>query len=213
MAENLTILRNDQARDLFPLVGGLPVTAPEFVAVRGDQAALRGRKLALFSSIKCPGDIILKTFDLAQHLRDQGMTVIGGFHSPMEQECLRILLRGKQPVIWCPARSIEGMAIRRELRPPLDDGRLLILSPFEQKHRRQSAELAAIRNRFVAAVADAIFIAYASPGGKIEELAREAWTWKKPLYTFASPYNEALVKMGAAVEPDADMISVLNAGR
>jgi len=206
-------LHKEDAPQLFARLVRTHSYAASHVTVLGTTAAIQGRKLALFSSVKCPGDIILKTFDLAQHLRDQGVTVIGGFHSPMEQECLRILLRGKQPVIWCPARSIEGMAIRRELRPPLDDGRLLILSPFEQKHRRQSAELAAIRNRFVAAVADAIFIAYASPGGKIEELAREAWTWKKPLYTFASPYNEALVKMGAAVEPDADMISVLNAGR
>ncbi|HUW32939.1 MAG TPA: hypothetical protein VM223_15130 [Planctomycetota bacterium] len=117
---------------------------------------------------------------------------------------LRILLRGKQPVIWCPARSIDGMVIRRELRPSLDEGRLLILSPFEEKHRRQSAELAAIRNRFVAAVADSILIAYASPGGKIEDLAREAWTWK-PLYTFASPYNEALVMLCPPL-PNADAL-------
>ena len=92
------------------------------------------------------------------------------------------------------------------MRPPLDEGRLLILSPFEEKHRRQSAELAAIRNRFVAAVADSILIAYASTGGKIEQLAREVLTWKKPIYTFASPYNEGLVKMGAvAVPPDNNL--------
>jgi len=199
-------LCSNEVHNLAAIVGqceGLSAERTDQIASIGDPAALQSRKLALFSSVKCPGDIILKTFDLAQHLRDQGVTVIGGFHSPMEQECLRILLRGKQPVIWCPARSIERMVIRRELKAPLDDGRLLILSPFEKKHRRQSAELAAIRNRFVAAVADAIFIAYASPGGKIEQLAREAWTWKKPIYTFASPYSEALVKMGAvAVEPD-----------
>jgi len=171
---NPVILTTEEAAGLFPCLTIAFSGSVGVIAVRGDHAALRGRKLALFSSVKCPGDIILKTFDLAQHLRDQGVTVIGGFHSPMEQECLRILLRGKQPVIWCPARSIDGMVIRRDLRPPLDDGRLLILSPFEEKHRRQTAELAAIRNRFVAAVADAIFIAYASPGGKIEELAREA---------------------------------------
>jgi len=43
--------------------------------------------------------------------RDDGVTVISGFHTPVEKECLRILLRGSQPVIICPARSIEGMRI------------------------------------------------------------------------------------------------------
>jgi len=162
---NPVILTTEEAAGLFPCLTIAFSGSVGVIAVRGDHAALRGRKLALFSSVKCPGDIILKTFDLAQHLRDQGVTVIGGFHSPMEQECLRILLRGKQPVVWCPARSIERMVIWHGL------------SRFDAGRLRQT-------------------------GRQIEELARKAWTWKKPLYTFASPYNEALVKMGAvAVEP------------
>jgi len=31
----------------------------------------------------------------ARRMRDEGVTVISGFHSPIEKECLRILLRGK----------------------------------------------------------------------------------------------------------------------
>ena len=42
--------------------------------------------------------------------------------------------------------------------------------------------------------ADIISIACTSPLGKIEELAREAWTWNS-LHTFASPCNEALLKI------------------
>lgn len=45
-------------------------------------------------------------------LRDAGVTVIGEFHSPMEKECLNILLRGSQPIIVCPARSLENMRIK-----------------------------------------------------------------------------------------------------
>jgi HEPN domain-containing protein len=45
----------------------------------------------------------------------RGVTVVGGFHAPMERECLTILLRGAQPVILCPARNI-GMRIRPEYK-------------------------------------------------------------------------------------------------
>ena len=65
-----------------------------------------GPNLALFCSVKCPGKLIMDTYDLAQHLRDIGVTVISGFHSPMEQECLHILLRSPNPVIWCLARGL-----------------------------------------------------------------------------------------------------------
>ena len=81
---------------------------------------------------------------------------IGGFHTPMEKECLAILLRGKQPVIICPARSLERMRLPSGWLPGLSEGRLLLLSPFEQKHKRLNAKLAAFRNEFVAACSPAL---------------------------------------------------------
>ena len=57
-------------------------------------------------------------------------TLIGGFHSPMEKECLDLLLRGSRPIIICPARSIDRMRIPKPWKAPLADGRLLVMSPF-----------------------------------------------------------------------------------
>ena len=62
---------------------------------------------ALFCSGQCPGDVILTMDDLARAMWDAGVPVIGGFLSPMEKECLRLLLRGRRPVVVCPARGIE----------------------------------------------------------------------------------------------------------
>jgi len=58
----------------------------------GNRNILQTKPLALFCSVKCPGNLILQTYDLAQKWRDAGVTVISGFHSPMERECLNILL-------------------------------------------------------------------------------------------------------------------------
>ena len=68
-------------------------------------------KTALFCSKRCPANTVIATMDLAQKWRDQGRCIISGFHSPIEKECLRILLRGTQPIIICPARSLERMRI------------------------------------------------------------------------------------------------------
>jgi len=88
--------------------------AGQSVMAVGNQGILQPKKLALFCSRKCPGNLILKAYDLARSLREEGTTVISGFHTPVEKECLRILLRGAQPIIICPARSIEGMRIPSE---------------------------------------------------------------------------------------------------
>lgn len=153
--------------------------------------------LALFCSVRCPGDLILKTYDLARSLRDAGVPVIGGFHSPMEKECLTLLLRGKQPVAVCLARTLDGIKLPGTWRAPLAEGRLLLLSPFGEKHRRVVAELAMIRNRFVAAVADEVFIAYAGAGSKTEQLCREVLAWGKPALTLGDPRNDNLIALGA----------------
>jgi predicted Rossmann fold nucleotide-binding protein DprA/Smf involved in DNA uptake len=125
------------------------------------------------------------------------MTVISGFHSPMERECLTILLRGAQPVIICPARNINNMRINREYKKPLKDGRLLFLSPFDENQRRISAKRSHYRNLFVAALFAVIFVAHAGPSSKTEAFCKEILCWKKPIYTFDSNYNKNLIEIGA----------------
>ena len=58
----------------------------------GNASILDADLTALFCSGQCPGDVILKMCDLARAMRDAGVPVIGGFLSPMEKECLRLLL-------------------------------------------------------------------------------------------------------------------------
>ncbi|MEW6186879.1 MAG: hypothetical protein AB1585_14185 [Thermodesulfobacteriota bacterium] len=122
-------------------------------------------KTALFCSVRTSGEAILQVHDMARRLRDEGKTVISGFHSPIEKECLSILLRGQQPIIICPARAIEGMRIPVECRPAFDAGRILYLSPFTEKPRRVDRDSALYRNEIVAALADSVYLAHVQPGG------------------------------------------------
>ena len=77
----------------------------------GNLDILDKKLLGLFCSVKCPGNVILKTYDMARELRDAGIAVISGFHSPIEKDCLDLLLKGTQPIAICPARGIENMRI------------------------------------------------------------------------------------------------------
>ena len=132
-------------------------------------------------------------------MRDAGVPVIGGFQTPMEKEWLRLLLRGSQPVVVCPARGIDNMRVPRDWRAALDEDRLLVLSPFPATVRRPTAELAAQRNDLVAELAHRVFIAHAAPGSKTEAFARKLATSGKPLLTLDSPANANLVGLGSKV--------------
>jgi predicted Rossmann fold nucleotide-binding protein DprA/Smf involved in DNA uptake len=171
--------------------------APEHIFALGSLDILRRKTLALFCSVKCPGNLILKTYDLARELRDAGVTVISGFHSPMEKECLALLLRGKQPVIWCQGKRLAARGLPKECAGPISEGRLLLLSPFDEKVKRATQETALFRNEFVAALADQVFVAHAVHGGKTEELCRKIVTWGKPLLTFSGDENAELLRIGA----------------
>jgi predicted Rossmann fold nucleotide-binding protein DprA/Smf involved in DNA uptake len=171
--------------------------APKSVASIGNIDVLAMKAVGLICSIQCPGSIILKTYDTIRELRDAGTTVIGGFHSPMEKECLSILLRGQSPIVMCPPRSLEGMQIRKEWRQPIDAGRLLILSQFPSTERRATAELAATRNSFVASLATTILIAHASAGGKVIKLAQQLLKKGRRVFTISDSENEPLLALGA----------------
>jgi len=62
--------------------------APRSLYSMGNLDILKHWRLGLLCSIRCPGSVILKTFDAIRDLLDDGVVVVDGFHSPMERECL-----------------------------------------------------------------------------------------------------------------------------
>lgn len=172
------------------------LNAPVSVAILGNLEILKSRMIALFCSVKCPGRLILKAYDLMQELRQTDVTIISGFHSPMERESLNILLRGSNPIVMCPARSIEKMRIQSKYKKPLNDGRLMIVSPFIDKPQRSTAETSFYRNQFVVALANQVLVVYAGPYSKTEQTCVFALECKRSLYALEDANNSNLVKLG-----------------
>jgi len=156
--------------------------APAELNTLGNLDLLALPKTGLFCSARCPGHVILSAYDQAVRWRDAERCMISGFHSPVEQECLRILLRGTPPIILCPARALPRR-IPTEWQTPLADGRLLILSGFTAAEKRVTSELATRRNALVAALADEVCFAHITPGGQSERLTNRLAEWRVPFIT------------------------------
>jgi predicted Rossmann fold nucleotide-binding protein DprA/Smf involved in DNA uptake len=127
---------------------------------------------ALFCSRKCPGDAILKAYDLARELRARGTPVIGGFHTPVEKDMLGILMKGKGPIIICPARGLERMRMSKAWSDATQRGRLLLISMFDPRIERAKKETAHQRNLLVAALANERVFIHVNPGGETDKIAK-----------------------------------------
>ena len=116
-----------------------------------------------------PAGVVLKCYDWAIAQREAGRCIISGFHSQLEKDVRHYLLKAKQPIILVLARGLKKR-LEPELKDALDKNKLLLITPFSEKVKRVTRETANERNRFMAELADEIFVAYALPGGSVEKV-------------------------------------------
>ncbi len=135
----------------------------------GNEQLLKLQKTAFLCSRSITASAVLKCYDWAIAQREAGNCVISGFHSQLEKDVLHYLLKGKQPIIIALARGLKKK-IEPELIKPLEEGRILIISPFDKTVKRVTEQTAEIRNKMMIKLADNITIGYASKGGKLEKL-------------------------------------------
>ena len=113
---------------------------------------------AFLCSTQCPAEKVVEAFDWARRQCDKCGAVISGFHTPVEKDVLAILARRGANIIWVPGRDLP-QSIDTIFKTPMDEGRLLILSPFSfGKPSRSSKASCSERNRFVLARAAEHFI-------------------------------------------------------
>ena len=136
---------------------------------RGNTELLKLRKTAFLCSRDIPASVVLQCYDWAIEQRNLDNCVISGFHSKIEKDVFHYLLAGKQPIIMVLARGIKN-SIEPEIKKAIDDGRLLLVTPFAEDVKQITAATAEIRNRFMIELADEVVIGFASKGGMLESM-------------------------------------------
>jgi len=137
----------------------------------GNKDLLKQSKTAFLCSRSIPASAVLKCYDWAIAQREEGNCIISGFHSQLEKDVLHYLLKGKQPIIIALARGLKEK-VEPKLIKPLEQGRILIISPFDKTVKRVTEQTAEIRNKMMIELADSITIGYTSEGGKLEDLLK-----------------------------------------
>ena len=143
----------------------------------GNIELLKLYKTAFFCSRIIPASVVLKCYDWAIEQRESGVCIISGFHSQIEKDVLHYLLKGKQPIMLALARGLKEK-VEPDFEKHLEQGKLLIISPFDKTTKRVTELTAETRNKLMIDLADNITIGYASASGQLEKLLQN---FEKPI--------------------------------
>jgi predicted Rossmann fold nucleotide-binding protein DprA/Smf involved in DNA uptake len=142
----------------------------------GEAALLDEPLLGFIASRECPGRVLLETLERVPEWVRSGRVVVSGFHSPLEQQVLRSLLRRKGRAVKVLARGFGNEAgdyrPSPEEREPLAAGRMLIISAVAPSISRTTRATALARNRLVLALASEVVVPYLATGSPLAELVR-----------------------------------------
>jgi predicted Rossmann fold nucleotide-binding protein DprA/Smf involved in DNA uptake len=144
------------------------------VAGVGNQALLALPMAAFFASRQCPGIAIRAALDWALEQARSKTPVISGFHSPLEQSVLKILLEARSPTVIMLARPVENSRLPPDWKAAINLGNLAVVGPIT-KTERITEESATERNDTAAMIAEKIVIAHVDQNGT---LAKQVALWQ-----------------------------------
>jgi hypothetical protein len=135
----------------------------------GDRALLEMPKLGFLASrgrASLHGELPLRP----------GEAIVSGFLSPMERAVFRAGLAHKRPMIWVKPWGLLNMdtACRVHIEQAVEEGRLLVVSPFDDTVETPSARRAAWCDQYVLAHCDRLVVGHLNPGGMLACILAEA---------------------------------------
>ena len=123
-------------------------------ACLGNKELLKMIKVGFLASRKISTLSILPTLDWAMKVSKQkGIAIVSGFHSKMERDVLKILLRGECGIILVLARGMYRK-LPKQYEVAMLQNRLLIISYEKESVTRVSETTAHKRNDYVREIAD-----------------------------------------------------------
>ena len=124
--------------------------------------------IGVLASGKAPGTVVWESYQLFYALRDAGVTIAGGWHSPLEKGILDALIEGKVNVAFFAAKGLKGRGFQQKFKLFDRTSRGLMISPFPDSVTKiDGTEGPRLRNQLLAAISDVLLIPYIKPKGKL----------------------------------------------
>ena len=164
----------------------------------GDPAILTHRLLGVISARQIDSDLALESARLLKHLGSlRDVCFVSGWHSPLEEEALGIVLGQEAQIIFCVSKSLDRFIPSLEVESHVRQGLALLLTHCSPKAKQITRDASMRRNELVVELAKAILVLSAPEGSASLKLAKFALDCGKPVLTLEHRLNKDLLLAGA----------------
>jgi predicted Rossmann fold nucleotide-binding protein DprA/Smf involved in DNA uptake len=164
----------------------------------GNPAILNHRLLGIISARQIDSDLALQSSQLLKQLVFmKDVSFVGGWHSPLEEEALRVLLAQEASIVFCVSKGLGRFIPSIKVGSRVSQGQALLLTHCGPKAKRITRDASMRRNELVGELAKVILVLSAPEGSASLNLARSALARGKPVHTLEHRLNKDLLLAGA----------------
>ena len=164
----------------------------------GDSSILSRRLLGIVSARQTDSDLALKSSQLLKQLAlPKQAAFIGGWHSPLEKEALKVVLAAAVPLVFCIPKALDRFVMSVDMENRVNDRQVLLLTHCSPKAKRITRNASIRRNQMVADLAGALLVLSAPAGSSSLSLAKLALRHGKPVLTPEHRMNQELLAYSA----------------
>jgi predicted Rossmann fold nucleotide-binding protein DprA/Smf involved in DNA uptake len=165
---------------------------------RGDLTILNHTLLGIISARQVDSDLASECSQLLKQLVFlKDVSFVGGWHSPLEEEALRVLIAQEASIVFCVSKSLDRFVPSIELGSRVSQGQALLLTHCSPKAKRITRDASIRCNQLVVELAKALLILSAPEGSASLNLARSALRQGKTVHTLEHRLNKDLLIAGA----------------
>jgi hypothetical protein len=176
---------------------------------QGNKKLIEDSPIIVYCSKEIPLSVYYTANTVFTELLKLPLTVAGGWQSPMEKRVLKNY-KNEYPanIVCCLAKGMENFRLPRHLRPLMEDGKLLVISPFQNK-ARISRRSVMMRDELAFDLIQRFFFLYINQGGYLESILRRCMDTGKKIYFLAHHANTAYLVEGVQPVNAKNMQEVL----
>jgi predicted Rossmann fold nucleotide-binding protein DprA/Smf involved in DNA uptake len=183
-----------------PRVNLFSKAQPRALWAVGNAQILQRPLLGIVSARQIDPDLALMSDELVKQLAILNQVAfIGGWHSELEKQSLRLLLSHEAFLAVCLAKALDRFKPSPELKELVSQNKALLLSHCTPNAKRISRGASVRRNELVIELAAVLLVLSAPEGSESLNLARAALDTGKPVFTLAHHMNRKLLDCSASV--------------
>jgi predicted Rossmann fold nucleotide-binding protein DprA/Smf involved in DNA uptake len=160
----------------------------------GESAILERKLLGIISARQIDSDLALKSSQLLTQLASlKEVSFISGWHSPLEEEALNILLAQGASIVFCVPKSLNRFVPSAGVKHRVSQGEALLLTHCSPNAKRISRDASLRRNELIIVLAVCLLVLSAPQGSASLKLAKSALRHGKPVLTPEHRMNKELL--------------------